>query len=74
MQPMEKEVYRTIRLKLGLTQVEIAKLIGVTSSTISRRENGSEPILMEADRAIRFILVSESGEYRLPRVNGKGVL
>ena len=47
--------YRAHREKLGLTQAELAALLGVPRESISRRENGEQRITAEAVLALRAI-------------------
>lgn len=51
MKPLAYKVYRE---KLG-TQAAVANALGVTRETISRRENGVDPISVESELAIRFL-------------------
>lgn len=48
--------YRALRDQLGLTQVELAEALGVTSNTIARRERGELAIPAEAERAIMCLV------------------
>ena len=52
---MSPETYARIRHELGLTQQELAQLLGVCIMTISRRERGTNPIETEAVRALRDV-------------------
>jgi transcriptional regulator with XRE-family HTH domain len=47
--------YRQLRERLGLTQGELAELVGVALNTVSRRELGQLPIQREAELALRFV-------------------
>lgn len=49
MTPLE---YKSARKKMGITQKELGKLIGVDGNTISRRELGLVPITREAELAL----------------------
>lgn len=55
---MEKDDYRRRRQYLGLTQVQLARLLGVHPRTVTRREAGY-PISMEAALAIRDLCEME---------------
>lgn len=55
---MDKDDYRRRRQYLGLTQVQLAQLLGVHPRTITRREAGY-PISMEAALAIRDLCEME---------------
>lgn len=47
--------YRAIRKSCGLTQDQLAALLGVNNNTITRRERGYNPITLEAEIALRWI-------------------
>jgi DNA-binding XRE family transcriptional regulator len=49
---MTANQYKSIREWIGITQVELATLTGVTSKTISERERGLVRISKEAEMAI----------------------
>ena len=51
---MMSSEYKAIREKLGLTQAELAAVLGVTRKTINARENGAK-ITEEAALAIRSL-------------------
>ena len=53
---LTKEQYRAARLRLGLTQVEVAKLMGVHEITICRRESGILLIDSEASAAMHNLV------------------
>ena len=61
---MTADKYRAARQQLGLKQSELAKQLGVTTNTISRRELGVVPISREADIAIKC-LVLNCGKVRI---------
>lgn len=52
---MTKEQYKKERVKRGLTQTEIGKLLGIHFVTVCRRERGNIKITMEAASAIRSL-------------------
>jgi DNA-binding XRE family transcriptional regulator len=56
--------YKARREKLGLTQVELARVLEVTRMTVSKRENG-KVITKEARLAITAL--AESPQTSLPR-------
>lgn len=60
--------YRAIRKELQLTQPQLAELLGVAVSTISRRENGKDPITRETSMALEGFYKLETGSFRLPKV------
>ena len=53
---MTKDQYRAARLRLGLTQVEVARLMGVHEITICRRESGILLIDSEASAAMHNLV------------------
>lgn len=44
--------YAALRSELGLSQQELAILLGLSVATISRREQGHNPIDTEAEKAL----------------------
>jgi len=38
-----KTLIKTYRLSQGMTQIDLAKLLGVTQATVSRLEDGAKP-------------------------------
>ena len=52
---MKGKELRLIRQQLGLTQVDLSKLVGVTSNTIARWERGEVSISEPAARLIRSL-------------------
>lgn len=60
------EDMKGLRACLNITQQEFANLLGVSRSTVARREDGSLPITRETELAVRFLLVSEHGIYHFP--------
>lgn len=49
------EHIRKRRLDLGLLQIEVAKIIGVTESTVWNWEHGTEPELKHMPKVIEFL-------------------
>jgi transcriptional regulator with XRE-family HTH domain len=47
--------YRTHRLSLGRTQAQLAAILGIPRTAISRRETGQQRITAEAVRAIKSL-------------------
>lgn len=58
---MTGQTYKQERRKRGLTQVELAALLGVRQSTVSDRERGRREIAREAAIALRAIPLTETG-------------
>jgi transcriptional regulator with XRE-family HTH domain len=52
---MNGEELKSIRKRLGMTQVELSKLVGVTSNTIARWERDEVSISEPAARLIRSL-------------------
>ena len=50
---MTSDEYREIRQRMGLTQEQLARELGVTSMTVSRRERGETEIDGEATHALK---------------------
>ena len=57
---MNAKKYKALRAKLGLTQDELASLLGVTRKTVNRREAGDATITTEAELAIRSLVKGKS--------------
>lgn len=58
--------FKTIRVEhLGLTQLQLAKILDVSSNTISRFEIGSIPIDVRTSLSLLFLL-SRSGVIHSP--------
>lgn len=49
------EAYKTLRQLAGLSQVELASRIGITSAAISLRESGKSQVTIEAELALQMI-------------------
>lgn len=52
-----------IRKEIGWNQQELADYLGVTRETVSRREAGTAEISRETELAMRFALISKTGQY-----------
>jgi hypothetical protein len=48
--------YKTARETIG-TQKQVAKLLGVTDITVSRRQTSKRPVTREVELAIRYLMV-----------------
>ena len=65
------EEIRFLRTHLDWSGVDLAEHIGVTPSSVSRWENGREPIGPTAERTLRLmVLAREPGNYSLDRLVG----
>lgn len=59
---------RTLRTALGLTQVQLAEQLGVTSTTVARWERGEVAIAEPAARLVRLLAGKpEPGDPRVPQ-------
>lgn len=56
---MSPREYRDIRKGLGLSQPELARLLGVHEMTISKRERGENPITSEAALALKMVEIEQ---------------
>lgn len=54
--PAEARALRESREKLNLTQAEIARLVGVTPQTWSRKESGHNPITRRDQLAVEALI------------------
>jgi transcriptional regulator with XRE-family HTH domain len=54
---------RMLRKQIGLTQIQLAKLLQTTQQTISQQENG-KPVRLERLLALRYL--AEHPEARMP--------
>lgn len=53
---MTPAAYKAAREKLGLTQEQLAELVGVSARTIASRESGQHAVSREAAIAVRSLL------------------
>lgn len=71
---MSPDEYRRIRKNAGLTQMQLAPLLGVVPLTVCRRERGRYPITKEAGFALRYVVTHYrkvvSDETKQPAVLG----
>jgi DNA-binding transcriptional regulator YiaG len=51
---MTRDDYRKLREQLG-TQEQVARALGVTSSTVARREQGKVPVTREHEYALYWV-------------------
>jgi len=55
--------FKQIRLKLGLTQAQLAEVLGVASNTVAVWERGEQPIPGPVELAMKLLLEKkERGE------------
>ena len=55
--------FKQIRLKLGLTQAQLAEILGVASNTVAVWERGEQPISGPVELAMKLLLEKkERGE------------
>ena len=66
---MTPSEYQQKRKKLGLTQTELARLLGIARETVSRRENGHDELSKEAVLAIQALANKKT--CRVSRINEK---
>lgn len=57
---MTADEYRALRESRGWSQMQLATLLGVALSTVSKRERGENPIDHEAALAIRRLVESDA--------------
>jgi transcriptional regulator with XRE-family HTH domain len=62
---------RTLRKKLGLTQIRLAELLQTTQQTISEQETGKVPIRRERMFAMRYL--AEHPEATIPGQDPRAV-
>ena len=53
---MSSKQFKRIRLQLGLKQAQLAEELGCRVETISRYENGREPVSRSKENAIKNLL------------------
>jgi len=58
---MTGDEVRRIRRRLGLTQVEFAKLVGVHSVTVSRWETGELGLRATSEKLLRLLAAQKKG-------------
>ena len=51
---------RRLRERLGLTQAELAKAIGMQKNSVARMERDERPIVKTTELAVRYLLVTKS--------------
>lgn len=56
---MKPEQIKALRLKLMLTQVEFAKLLGVAFQSVNRYENGKSVPTMKVKRKLKSLFIKE---------------
>ncbi len=58
--PLTGEEFRFLRKSMGMSAKELAKLLGVTTVTISRWENNKEKVGAQSDRLLRCLYLTRS--------------
>lgn len=48
------------RMRLDMTQAELAEAIGMQRNSVARMERGDQPVMRTTELAIKFLLVTES--------------
>jgi len=64
---MTSDQYRNQREKLGLTQAELASLLGLPRTAVTKRENGEQRITEEAAIALRALPRAKAKRGRRPQ-------
>lgn len=58
---MDGKEYRALRMMLGLSQAELADVVGVHVQTVKAREAGRTPVRKEAELSIVFLHTKQGG-------------
>ncbi len=53
---MTNQKYKKVRLKLGLTQAELANIVGMTQPAIARIETGERNVTLQQHAMIKLLL------------------
>jgi DNA-binding XRE family transcriptional regulator len=62
---MTPEQYKVARKHLGLTQADLADILGVTRKTVNSREAGAAPIIAESAIAINALAKQKRNDQRI---------
>ena len=66
--PLTGEEFRFLRKAMGVSAKELARLLGVTTVTISRWENNKEKIGAQSDRLLRCLYLTRSKDLAASKV------
>lgn len=66
--PLTGEESRFLRKAMGVSAKELARLLGVTTVTISRWENNKETVGAQSDRLLRCLYLTRSKGLATPKV------
>lgn len=66
---MSPAEYRAHREKLGLTQAQLAQVLGLPRTAIVKREANRQRITIEAEMAMRSLLLADK---RKPKISVSG--
>ncbi len=66
--PLTGEEFRFLRKAMGLSAKELARLLGVTTVTISRWENNKEKVGSQSDRLLRCLYLTRSKDMPASKV------
>ena len=66
--PLTGEEFRFLRKAMGTSAKELARLLGVTTVTISRWENNKEKVGAQSDRLLRCLYLTRSKGRVAPKV------
>lgn len=67
--PLTGEEFRFLRKAMGMSAKELARLLGVTTVTISRWENNKEKVGAQSDRLLRCLYLTRSKGLTAPKVS-----
>ncbi|MCZ6625263.1 MAG: helix-turn-helix transcriptional regulator [Deltaproteobacteria bacterium] len=58
---MEGAGLRRLRKRLGMTQAELAKAIGMQTNSVARMERDESPILKHTELSVKYLLLTRKG-------------
>lgn len=64
---MTRRTYTRLRRSLGMTQVQLAKLLGENRVTVAKRESGAKPITRRAESHLETLVSAIRRVERGPR-------
>jgi transcriptional regulator with XRE-family HTH domain len=68
---MDKDILKKRRERLGVTQAQLAKELGVASNTVSRYETGSLPIPVHMNLVLEALEKRQIENLKQPITNSK---